>query len=90
MYTSFSYNNLCLLLFIIVLVVKSYPTPLQHYGLWSTRLLCPWDFSGKNTGRLPFPSPGESSCPGIKPVVSCTAGRFFTAEPLGKQFLPSK
>ena len=23
---------------------------LQPYGLQSTRLLCPWDFPGKNTG----------------------------------------
>ena len=23
---------------------------LQPHGLWLTRLLCPWDFPGKNTG----------------------------------------
>ena len=23
---------------------------LQPHGLWPTRLLCPWDFPGKNTG----------------------------------------
>ena len=23
---------------------------LQHHGLWSTRLLCPWNFPGKNAG----------------------------------------
>ena len=23
---------------------------LQPHGLWSTSLLCPWDFPGKNTG----------------------------------------
>ena len=27
---------------------ESWPTP-QHYGLWPTRLLCPWDSPGKNT-----------------------------------------
>ena len=33
------------------LVAKSCPTLLRPYGLWSTtRLLCPWDFPGKNTG----------------------------------------
>ena len=31
------------------LVAKSHLT-LQPYGLWPTRLLCPWDFPGKNTG----------------------------------------
>ena len=53
-------------------------------GLQPTRLLCPWDFSGKNTGvGCPFLSRG-SSRPGDHTRVSCTAGRFFTTEPLGK------
>lgn len=39
---------------------------------------CPPDFPGKNTRvRSYSPFPGELSHPGIKPVVSCTAGRFF-------------
>ena len=32
-----------------VLVTQSCPT-LQPHGLWPTRLLCPWDSPGKNTG----------------------------------------
>ena len=34
---------------------------------------------------LPFamPSPGNLSDPGVVSYVSCIAGRFFTAEPLG-------
>ena len=44
-----------------------------------TRLLCPWDFLGKNTGVG-----SHSLLQGILPnQVSCLAGRF-TAEPLGK------
>ena len=31
-------------------VNKSYPTLLQPHGLYPARLLCPWDFPGKNTG----------------------------------------
>ena len=32
---------------------------LRHYGLWTARLLCPWNFPGKNTGvALPFPPSG--------------------------------
>ena len=38
-----------------------------HHGLQSTRLLCPWNFLGKNT-RLPFPSVGDLPNPGIKPA----------------------
>ena len=33
---------------------------------------------------LPFPSPGDSPDPGIKPKSSSQAGRFFTTEPPGK------
>ena len=35
-------------------------------------------------GGLPFPSPGDLSSPGIKPVSPALAGRFFTTEPPGK------
>ena len=40
---------------------------LLPYGLWSARLLCPWDFSRHEhwSGFL-FPSPGDLTNPGIK------------------------
>ena len=33
---------------------------------------------------FPFPSAGDHPVPGIKPIFSCIADRFFSAEPLGK------
>ena len=45
----------------------------QPYELQPSKLLCPWDFLGKNKG-LPFPSPGDLSDPEIKPMslyISC-------------------
>ena len=43
--------------------------PLQLYGLCPSRLLCPWDFSGKNTGmgcyfllQQIFPTQGSNLC----------------------------
>ena len=33
---------------------------------------------------LPFPFPGDFSDPGTEPASPAVAGRFFTAEPLGK------
>ena len=36
---------------------------------------------------LPFPSPGDPSDPGIKPMSPALAGRFFTTEPPGQYFL---
>jgi len=33
---------------------------------------------------LPFPSPGDFFDPGIEPMSSAAAGRFFTPEPHGK------
>ena len=32
-----------------------------------TRVLCPWDFPGKNRGKLPFHSLGDLPYPGIEP-----------------------
>ena len=46
------------------------------------RLLCPWNFPGKNTGvGLPFSSPGDLPDPGIEPaslMSPALAGGFFT------------
>ena len=56
--------------------------------LWPARLLCPWDFSGKNTGvGLPFSPPGDLPNPRIKlesPVSPALAGKFLATEPPGK------
>ena len=60
--------------------------PSRPFGLQPTRLLCPWDFPGKNTG---------AAChillvlePPYRPKdwtrISCTEGRFFPAESPGK------
>ena len=55
-YNSLSYtiNPHCLPVFHIVvcccLVAKSCSTLLRPHGLFPPRLLCPWDFPGKNTG----------------------------------------
>ena len=45
-------------------------------------------FPGKNTrsGYL-FPSPGDLSDPGIKPISPILAGRFLTTEPQGKSYI---
>ena len=51
------------------------------FGLQPTRLLCPWDFPGKNTTvSCHFLLQRDLSDPGIKPasLVFCIAGRFFT------------
>ena len=59
----------------------SCPTHVQPRGLWPTRLLCPWDFPGKNTGMgCHFLLPKDPN-PGIKPMSPespAMAGRFFT------------
>ena len=54
-----------------------------------SRLLCPWDFSGKNTGvHCLFPSPGDRPNPRTEPVFLASpalAGRFFL-KPLHQSF----
>ena len=65
---------------------------LWPHGLYPTRLLCPWDFPGKNTGvgshfLLPprsfrdLPDPGIEHSSLASPVL---AGGFFTTAPPGK------
>ena len=52
---------------------------LWPHGLQLARLLCLWDFPGKNIGvGLPFPSSRDLPDPGVKPTL---AGKFFTTEP---------
>ena len=64
---------------------------LQPYGLSLTRLLCPWDGPGKNTGvGCHFPLPRDFPYPGIEPTSSepsALAGGFFTTEPPGEPSL---
>ena len=53
---------------------------LQPYRLQPTRLLCPWNFPGKNTGVGSL-FPGDLPNPGIEPtslMSPALAGRFFT------------
>ena len=60
---------------------------LQPHELWPTRLLCPWNFRGKNAGSgLPVLSPGGSSRPRDRIHISCYADGFFTTEPPRKPF----
>ena len=54
------------------------------YGLQAARLLCSWDFPGKNAGWWPFPPQGDLPTPGIEPTSTSWAGGFSTTEPPGK------
>ena len=58
--------------------------------LWAlaARLLCPWDFSGKNTG-LPFPTPGDLPDPGIEPVCPASSALQTDSLLLSHQGSPS-
>ena len=62
---------------------------LQPYRQCPTKLLCPLNFPGKNTGVGPFPSPGDLPNSGIKPASPALTGKFFTTEPLGKPLINS-
>ena len=66
-------------------VAKSCPTLLWLHGLHPVRLLCPWDFPGKNTGvSCHFLLQGNLPDPGIKPVSPALTSGFFTSVPPGK------
>ena len=62
------------------------PTLCQPHELQPTRILCPWDSPGKNTGVGYHAYSRGSSWPKARTwisCVSCIAGRFFSTEPLG-------
>ena len=46
------------------------PDSLWPYGLWSSRLLCPWDSPGKNTGMGCHALPQGSSWPRDQTLLS--------------------
>ena len=56
---------------------------LQLYGLQTIRLLCSWNFPGKNNWRaVPYSTPGYLPNPGIKPtslMSPALAGGVFTS-----------
>ena len=71
--------------------VLSQVDSLRPYGLWPTRLLCSWDFPGKNTGvgchlllQENLPNPG------IKPVCPVFLALTLTTEPPGKPYQNSE
>ena len=56
---------------------------LQPHGLQPSRLLCPWDFPGKNTRVVAISFSRGSSQPRDQNRVSCLASGFFTITPSG-------
>ena len=63
---------------LLLLVTKSYPTLLWPSGLPSPRLLCPWDFSGKNTAvGCHFLLQGIFPSQGLNLGSPALAGGFF-------------
>ena len=75
--------GLPLLLFIVQSL--SHIQLLRPHGLQPTRLLCLWDFPGKNTREgYHFLLQGIFSSPGTERVSPALAGRFFATEPPGK------
>ena len=61
--------------------LQSCSDSLQPYGLGPTRLLCPWDSSGKNTGMVAMPSSGDFPNSGIEHLsvtALALADEFFT------------
>ena len=66
------------------LVAKSRWTLVAPCGLQPTRLLCPWDFPGKNAdwSGLPFPFPGDLPGQDIEPRSPALQADSLLTEPL--------
>ena len=77
-----------ILLCFAVLNCSAVSDSLQSYGLWPARLLCPWGFSRQEYwSGLPFPSPGDLSNPGVKPVSPALQMDSLPAELPGKSLI---
>ena len=57
---------------------------MQPHGLSPTRVLHPWNFPGKSTGVLPFPSPGDLPDPGTESGSPALQANALPSEPPGK------
>ena len=67
------------------LVAKSCLT-LQPHGLYSARLLCPWDFPGRNPGvGCHFPLFSTQGSNPLSPAPPALADGFFTTEALSNR-----
>ena len=77
---------------VVVVVVSSVRLSalLQPREFSSTRLLCPWDFSGKSTGGLPCLPPGDiphTQIELVSRISPALAGRFFAISTTWEAFI---
>ena len=64
---------------------------LQPHGLQPARLICPWDFPGKNSGMgCHFLSPGDLPDPRIEPRSLAFQADSLPSEPPGKPTISLK
>ena len=63
---------------------------LQFYGLQSIRLLCSWNFLGKNNwSAVPYSTPGYFPNPGIKPMSLMSPALAVASLPIAPLGEPS-
>ena len=85
--SQFGWNRSTHARYIYVCVFSSIQLLWPH-RLHTSRLLCPWDFPGKNIGvGCQFPSLEDLPDPGINPVSPALADGFFPTEPPGKPII---
>ena len=78
----------CVCVCVCVCVCSVVSNSLRPHGLQPTRLLCPWNFPGKNTGvGCHFLLQGIFLTQRSSFASPALAGRFFTTMPCGKQIL---
>ena len=75
----------CVLCDSVVVQLPSRVRLLQSHGLQPSRLLCPWDFPGKEyCSGLPCPPPGDLPNPGIDPGSPALQSDSLPSELPGK------
>ena len=77
--TTYYYSIFICIYYYSTMGMLSHVSSLQSHELQPTRLLCPWNFLGRNAGAsCHFLPQGILPDPGIKPLSPALVGRFFT------------
>ena len=79
-----SQGNVCVFVCVYVYIFVVSCSSMSDSFATPARLLCPWDFPGKDTGVGCLSFSRGSSWPRNRTRVFFTSSRFFTIEPLGK------
>ena len=86
-------HNVVVVVLCVCLATQLCSTLLRPQGLQPARLLCPWDFPGKNTGvgcHVLFQGTFQTQGRNWSLAFLALTGKFFTTEPPEKPYISQR